>query len=66
VTGLTPEDELVLVDEAIKAIYTGAQEYQIQGRRITRANLTELLKRKKELEEQILMKNGTVSLVRWG
>ena len=47
------KEELVMVNEAIKTILSGAQSYTIGSRSLTRANLAELRKWKKELEDEI-------------
>lgn len=45
----TTLQKLERVQTAIKAIEEGAQEYSINGRRVTRGNLAELYRREKEL-----------------
>lgn len=54
---MTAAEELVLVNAALTAVYQ-AQAYSINGRNVTKANLSELLKRKKELETQISRESG--------
>ena len=50
--------ELVDVNKAIKTILGGAQSYAIGSRSLTRANLSELRKWKKELEAEIAALSG--------
>jgi len=50
--------ELVDVNKAIKTILGGAQSYAIGSRSLTRANLSELRKWKKELEDEIAALSG--------
>jgi hypothetical protein len=50
--------ELEDVNAAIKMILGGAQSYTIGSRSLTRANLAELRKWKKELEDEIAMLSG--------
>ena len=52
------EQELKDVNKAIKTILGGAQSYAIGSRSLTRANLAELRKWKKELEEEIAALSG--------
>jgi len=47
------KNELKDVNAAIKMILGGAQSYTIGSRSLTRANLVELRKWKKELEDEI-------------
>lgn len=49
---MTAAEELVLVDDAIKAVLS-SQEYSINGRSLKRADLTVLYARKRELQQQI-------------
>jgi len=51
-------EELKNVNAAIKTILSGAQSYSIGSRSLTRANLAELRKWKKELEDEIAMLTG--------
>jgi hypothetical protein len=50
--------ELADVKAAIKMILGGAQSYTIGSRSLTRANLAELRKWKKELEDEIAALTG--------
>ena len=50
--------ELKDVNAAIKMILGGAQSYTIGSRSLTRANLSELRKWKKELEDEIAALSG--------
>ena len=51
-------EELVDVKAAIKKILSGAQSYTIGSRSLTRAQLPELRKWKKELEDEIAGLSG--------
>lgn len=50
--------ELAQIESAITAILSGAQSYSIGTRSLTRANLTELRKWKKEVEDLISALSG--------
>jgi hypothetical protein len=52
------KSELADVNAAIKIILGGAQSYTIGSRSLTRANLAELRKWKKELENEIAGLSG--------
>jgi len=52
------KEELADVNAAIKMILGGAQSYTIGSRSLTRANLSELRKWKKELEDEIAALSG--------
>ncbi|WP_062678882.1 hypothetical protein [Parageobacillus toebii] len=52
------EEQLKQINEAITAIEIGGQEYQIGSRRLRRADLALLYKRRKELEAQISYENN--------
>ena len=52
------KEELADVNAAIKMILSGAQSYTIGSRSLTRANLSELRKWKKELEDEIAALSG--------
>lgn len=56
-TGLTPEELLKNVNQAIIAITVGGQSYTIGSRSLTRANLTELRNLKNDIEAQIASKD---------
>lgn len=51
--GITDEQMLKYVNEAIKAIAIGGQSYKIGSRSLTRANLADLVALKKELESRV-------------
>lgn len=51
-------EELAMVKAAIKQILGGAQSYTIGTRSLTRANISELRKWKKELEAEISRLSG--------
>jgi hypothetical protein len=50
--------ELADVNKALRTILGGAQSYTIGSRSLTRANLAELRKWKKELEDEITALSG--------
>jgi hypothetical protein len=52
------KEELADVNVAIKKILGGAQSYTIGSRSLTRVNLSELRKWKKELEDEIAALSG--------
>lgn len=52
------EKQLERVQTAIAAIETGAQEYQIDNRRLTRADLSTLYARERTLKNAIAAENG--------
>jgi len=52
------KSELKKVNAAIEMILGGAQSYTIGSRSLTRANLSELRKWKKELEDEIAALSG--------
>ena len=54
----TLEVQLERVQSAIAAIETGAQEYQIDNRRLTKADLATLYKREAALKSAIRTANG--------
>lgn len=56
-SGLTAEQLLEHVNNAIVAITVGGQSYSIGSRSLTRANLTELRNLKNDLEAQIASKD---------
>lgn len=58
---MTLDDQLKQINEAITAIEIGGQEYQIGSRRLKRADLSLLYRRKKELEAQVNYENGNQS-----
>lgn len=55
---MTLEEQLKQINDAITAIEIGGQEYQIGSRRLKRADLSLLYKRRKDLEAQITYENG--------
>ena len=54
----TLETQLERVQMAIAAIETGAQEYQINNRRVTKADLSALYNREASLKAAIARENG--------
>lgn len=54
----TLETQLARVQEAIRAIEEGAQEYQIANRRLTKANLATLYARENALMAAIARRDG--------
>lgn len=54
----TLETQLARVQEAIRAIEEGAQEYQIANRRLTKANLSTLYARENALMAAIARRDG--------
>lgn len=54
----TLETQLARVQEAIAAIESGAQEYQIANRRLTKANLATLYARESMLKAEIARRDG--------
>lgn len=54
----TLETQLARVQEAIRAIEEGAQEYQIANRRLTKANLSTLYARENSLMVAIARRDG--------
>ena len=60
-------EQLEEVQAAISAVLGGAQDYQMNGRRITRANLGELDKRERYLRSMVDREAyGDGVLARWG
>jgi hypothetical protein len=56
---MTPSEELVLVDQALQAIYDGnVSSYSIGGRSVSKLALNDLINRKRELEMIIARENG--------
>ena len=61
------QQQLESVRAAIAAIETGAQDYSISGRRVTKADLAILYKRESDLMARInAEKYGTKTLAGWG
>lgn len=54
----TLETQLARVQEAIRVIEEGAQEYQIANRRLTKANLVTLYARENSLMAAIARRDG--------
>ena len=54
----TLEEQLASVQDAIEKIESGAQEYQIGGRKLTRADLATLYAREAALRSAIAAQNG--------
>lgn len=52
-------NKLNQIDSAITAIETGAQEYQIGSRKITKADLSTLYKERQRLEQKYAMENNS-------
>jgi len=59
------KEELADVKAAIKMILGGAQSYTIGSRSLTRANLAELRKWQKELEDEIDALSGARSRIKY-
>jgi hypothetical protein len=55
---MTTAEKLAAVNRAISAILDGAQEYQINGRRIRRGELSTLLNERRYLEAQLASESG--------
>ncbi len=49
----TPEEQLNTVNEAVYAVLKGGQSYQIGTRKLTRADLSELLDMQRRLQARI-------------
>lgn len=58
----TLENQLERVQKAIAAIEEGAQEYQIDNRKISKADLSTLYKRETALKNEIARQNGDTIL----
>lgn len=56
----TLENQLERVQAAIAAIEEGAQEYQIDNRRVTRGDLATLYKREAALKREIVRQKGSI------
>lgn len=56
--GGTLQEQLTAVETAIQGILTGAQQYSLGGRALTRANLAELRKERSRLEAKIRRSGG--------
>ena len=56
--GGTPQDKLVVVENAIFAIMFGGQSYQIGGRKFTAADLKELMAFRSSLKSEIAASMG--------
>lgn len=57
--GGTLQEQLTAVETAIQGVLTGAQQYSLGGRALTRANLAELRKERSRLEAKIRRAGGT-------
>ena len=56
---MTAQEELALIDEAIRAILSGGvASYSINGRSLTKLDYRMLVQRKAELEAQIAQQTG--------
>lgn len=49
----TPEEQLNTVNEAVYAVLKGGQSYQIGTRKLTRADLSELLDMQRRLQARV-------------
>jgi hypothetical protein len=58
VVAMTTADQLAVVNQAINAILSGAQEYQIGTRRLRRANLNDLFRERNRLEAKLADESG--------
>lgn len=54
---MTISDQLTAINEAITAIESGAQEYQIKDRRVRRPDLVVLYKERQNLQQQLTESN---------
>ena len=54
---------LASVEEAIKTVAQGGQSYKIGSRSLTRANITELRKLRKELQQEIASEESGASFI---
>lgn len=54
------KDDLAMYKEAERAIVLGAQSYEIAGRKVSRANLTEIRAGIRDLETRIALSSGTM------
>lgn len=55
----TAQQELAEVEKALTSVALGGQSYTIGSRRLTRADYSALLARKKELQAEIAAAGGT-------
>ena len=56
--GVSPAEQLVLLNKAILAIQNGAQRYRIGNRELTRPNLVALYDERDRLEAEIAAENN--------
>ena len=56
---MTARERLIEVDKALSHIRMGGQSYQIGSRRLTRANYSDLLKERKELQAEVSADEST-------
>lgn len=63
VEGMTTEQLLAEVRNAIRAVLVGGQSYKIGTRELTRANLSELKALKTDLEQEISASGGDGGLL---
>lgn len=55
----TAREELAEIEQALTAVALGGQSYTIGSRKLTRADYSALLARKKELQAEIASDDGT-------
>ena len=55
---MTTADRLAEVKRAISALISGAQEYQVNGRRVRKAELSGLMKLETQLTAQLASEDG--------
>ena len=64
---MTTAEQLSEVQAAITAILVGGQEYQIGNKKLRRADLNELKKMEKDLQDRLDDESGTTrAYVAWG
>jgi len=56
---LTTRERLAEVDAALSAIRNGGQSYTIGSRKLTRAEYSQLLQERKELQAELVAENST-------
>lgn len=54
----TTSEQLESIQNAIEAVLSGAQSYTLDGRTVTRANLSSLEAREERLERKLAKENG--------
>lgn len=55
----TVREELIEIDKALSSVVLGGQSYTIGSRKLTRADYSALLARKKELQAELAAEDGT-------